>query len=204
MRKAASTPATPTCALCGNPNEVDIRYARIAAVHDGFLYCRKHRPGGVGQCCRGRQFPRVDPGSAQVDATSRNRPAAGARALRALQDATEPDHGGFRRRSEARCAGLQERRDRFQPKGLRALRRHGCCKSMPAAIASSSSIWTALALASSISSKAPALLPTILPSSWPSSKRPASLSASFNARCRRCASCSANTPPASLRPRART
>jgi len=44
----------------------------------------------------------------------------------------------------------------------------------------------------------------LLPSSWPSSKRPASLSASFNARCRRCASCSANTPPASLRPRTRT
>ena len=34
------------------------RARRIAAVPDGFLYRRKHTPGGSGQHCKGRRFPR--------------------------------------------------------------------------------------------------------------------------------------------------
>lgn len=33
------------------------RARRIAAVPDGFLYRRKHTPGGSGQHCKGRRFP---------------------------------------------------------------------------------------------------------------------------------------------------
>ena len=39
--------------------KVDVRHARMAAVPDGFLYRRKHTPGGSGQHCKGRQFPAV-------------------------------------------------------------------------------------------------------------------------------------------------
>ena len=60
---------------------------------------------------------------AEIDPASGNRAAAGAVALRPLQDAARPDRRRFRRRSAARDSGVQKRRHGIQPEGLRALRR---------------------------------------------------------------------------------